>query len=88
MTGPSNRVDGPGLLPLEDAAGAAALESAILAGAIPELFLWNKRGDAYMLLSLQGEGRSTLVRLNEDGPAGPQAAPDPGDRPGSPRPSV
>ena len=49
----------------EGAGGMAALQQAILLGGTPELFLWGKEGDVYLLVSLGGDGAFRLVRLDD-----------------------
>ena len=42
-------------------AGLEALEEAILSGGTPELFLWSREGDAYVLVSLNGDPKMVLL---------------------------
>jgi hypothetical protein len=50
------------ITPLQPCAvGLAALEDVILSGGKPELFLWSREGDAYVLVSLDGDPKMVLL---------------------------
>ena len=49
----------------QDSPGMTGLEAAVSAGGTPELFFWDKQGEAHVLLSLRDSVSRKLFIFNE-----------------------